>query len=164
MSQEVNDCSICLEKVNSACAKLDCGHEFHLKCWMELQIGGGASKRKCPNCRKLQDVPDVGAVVEPVGGVVPVNDWWPLENIIRLNRLRLRNMRARRSGGRSLRDKILRKAHMGSVYTADALCHKIRGAECYMVRSELNKLVILGKFNKSRNSRDGRIYDYRRVG
>jgi hypothetical protein len=44
---------------DSASVKLDCGHKFHLKCYMNLQMSNGSNKRKCPNCRKEQDIPDV---------------------------------------------------------------------------------------------------------
>lgn len=58
--QEAETCSICLEDVNKrGFVTLDCGHEFHLKCWMQLKISVGANRDKCPNCRADQDVPSV---------------------------------------------------------------------------------------------------------
>ena len=53
-------CTICLEDVdeNKSMTVLDCGHKFHLKCFMELQVRGDNNK-KCPNCRQEQDIPDM---------------------------------------------------------------------------------------------------------
>jgi hypothetical protein len=64
--EEVNvTCSICLEDVvkRGSCV-LGCGHEFHLKCFMELQVNGGVNRKNCPNCRAEQDLPDLVPIVE----------------------------------------------------------------------------------------------------
>lgn len=64
-SQKKDDrciCSICLDYINNKDektgeTKLNCGHKFHLKCFMLLQIQGGANRRNCPNCRAKQNLP-----------------------------------------------------------------------------------------------------------
>lgn len=62
ITKESSTCSICLEIISGAQAKLSCSHEFHLKCWMKLQMSGGINKRCCPNCRKVQDIPYINSV------------------------------------------------------------------------------------------------------
>jgi len=70
VQEEKETCSICLDDVTKkGSVTLDCGHEFHLKCWMQLKIEGGANKDKCPNCRADQDVPSIrGGVNRNVNG------------------------------------------------------------------------------------------------
>ena len=44
---DIQECSICLEKIDSYCPILNCGHVFHFECineWKKLS-------KNCPNCR-----------------------------------------------------------------------------------------------------------------
>lgn len=52
MSQEQNDCAICMEtiEINTNFIKTACGHEFHASCLMENVAHNGFG---CPNCRTV---------------------------------------------------------------------------------------------------------------
>ena len=52
MSQEQNDCAICMEPIgiNTNFIKTECGHEFHASCLMENVAHNGFG---CPNCRTV---------------------------------------------------------------------------------------------------------------
>ena len=58
--EEKETCTICLDIIEKkGLVILNCGHYFHLTCFMDLQVNGDNNKRKCPNCRMEQDIPDV---------------------------------------------------------------------------------------------------------
>ena len=70
-AKDPETCSICLDDVlNNGKVKLSCGHEFHLKCYIELQVDGGANKKACPNCRSVQDIPTVAPRPRPQPRIV----------------------------------------------------------------------------------------------
>lgn len=52
-------CSICLcDLGRNGKVILNCGHKFHLDCYMNLQADGDDNiKKKCPNCRSIQKIP-----------------------------------------------------------------------------------------------------------
>lgn len=75
-SEEKDECCICLDEMSkNGVLTLDCGHTFHINCFMEL-IKTTAGKR-CPLCRSDHGV-DRGRLVPP-GAVVrnQGNRLWP---------------------------------------------------------------------------------------
>lgn len=58
MNSELQTCTICLQDIEeNGSVTLNCGHQFHLKCFMELQQSNCNNKRKCSNCRQEQNIP-----------------------------------------------------------------------------------------------------------
>ena len=56
IEEEIYDiCSICLEKIDNKCIKLDCGHCYHKKCiiiWVKEVICSTNTNANCPICKK----------------------------------------------------------------------------------------------------------------
>lgn len=55
-------CTICLDPIGKNKCRLDCGHEFHVKCILQWV---GTSNNTCPICRqKIQDQKTLFLVVQ----------------------------------------------------------------------------------------------------
>lgn len=166
-------CSICLDDIErNGSTTLECGHEFHLKCFMELQINGGANRSKCPNCRAQQDLPQVPRAQPQPQRVQPPYDWRGLFPHLFAHRpapvpvvpvpVRPRNRRVRQGFARmeraqSLKDGLIEMVR-NDVVTVQQATRRLGGRFTEpQVRAELNRLVTRDRLCKWRV---GRAYSY----